>query len=185
VAVIVWYTDLQLPVQSVSITSILVSSIPVLGEVYSIQYYVIEVCQWLATGRWFSLGTPVSSNNKTDHHDITDILLKVLLNTRNLKTSPLFLISEKKDPTIIIFWSVSSICIPIILFETFDSGSYICTFVFFTSHKKSGRVKLTLQAQPPPLPISKMMWSHKCLPHVGYTNSHIIGIPSLFSGLSW
>ena len=26
-------------------------------------------------------GTPVSSTNKTDHHDIADILLKVALNT--------------------------------------------------------------------------------------------------------
>jgi hypothetical protein len=34
-------------------------------------------CQWLATGRWFSLGTPISSINKTDRHDITEILLKV------------------------------------------------------------------------------------------------------------
>ena len=25
-----------------------------------------KVCQWLATGRWFSLGTPVSYTNKTD-----------------------------------------------------------------------------------------------------------------------
>jgi hypothetical protein len=32
-------------------------------------------------GRWFSLGTPVSSTNKTDHDDITEILLKVALNT--------------------------------------------------------------------------------------------------------
>ena len=40
-----------------------------------------EVCQWLAIGRWFSPGTPVSSTNKTDRHDITEILLKVVLNT--------------------------------------------------------------------------------------------------------
>ena len=40
-----------------------------------------KVCQWLATGRWFSLCTPVSSTNKTDHHEITEILLKVALNT--------------------------------------------------------------------------------------------------------
>jgi hypothetical protein len=26
------------------------------------------ICQWLATGRWFFPGTPVSSTNKTDHH---------------------------------------------------------------------------------------------------------------------
>ena len=37
-----------------------------------------KVCQWLATGRWFS---PVSSTNKTDRHDITEILLKVALST--------------------------------------------------------------------------------------------------------
>jgi hypothetical protein len=43
-----------------------------------------KVCQWLATGRWFSPGTPVSSTNNTDHHDITVILSKVALNTINL-----------------------------------------------------------------------------------------------------
>jgi len=31
-------------------------------------------------GQWFSLGTPVSSTNKTDGHDIAEILLKVALN---------------------------------------------------------------------------------------------------------
>ena len=34
-----------------------------------------------ATGRWFCPGTPVSSTNKTDRHGITEILLKVALNT--------------------------------------------------------------------------------------------------------
>jgi hypothetical protein len=29
-----------------------------------------KVCQWLVTGRWFSPGIPVSSTNKTDHHDV-------------------------------------------------------------------------------------------------------------------
>jgi hypothetical protein len=32
-------------------------------------------------GPWFSQGTPVSFTNKTDSHDITEILLKVALNT--------------------------------------------------------------------------------------------------------
>jgi len=41
-----------------------------------------EICHWLATGRWFSLGTPVSSTKKTDRHIIAEILLKVALNTR-------------------------------------------------------------------------------------------------------
>ena len=40
-----------------------------------------KVYQWLVTGRWFSLGTPVSSTNKTDCYDITELLLKVVLNT--------------------------------------------------------------------------------------------------------
>ena len=35
-----------------------------------------KVCQWLTTGRWFSPGT---STNKTDRHDINEILLKVVL----------------------------------------------------------------------------------------------------------
>ena len=43
-----------------------------------------KVCQWLAAGLWFSLGTPVSSTNKTDRHAITEILLKVALNTITL-----------------------------------------------------------------------------------------------------
>ena len=40
-----------------------------------------KVCQWLATGRWFSPCPPVPSTNKTDRHDITEILLRVALNT--------------------------------------------------------------------------------------------------------
>jgi hypothetical protein len=37
-----------------------------------------KVCQWLATGRWFSL---ISSTNKNDCHDIAEILMKMALNT--------------------------------------------------------------------------------------------------------
>ena len=37
-----------------------------------------KVCQWLAVGQWFS---PVSSINKTDRHDMTEILLNVALKT--------------------------------------------------------------------------------------------------------
>jgi hypothetical protein len=33
--------------------------------------------------RWFSAGIPVSSTNKTDCHDITEVLLKVAVNTIN------------------------------------------------------------------------------------------------------
>ena len=52
-------------------------------KVYSIQHYVMKFV-WLATGLWFFAGTPVSSTNKTDRHNITEILLKVALNTITL-----------------------------------------------------------------------------------------------------
>ena len=54
------------------------------------------VCQSLATGRWFSPGTPVSSTSKTDCHDITTILLKVALNTIN----PILTLYNVKKQTI-------------------------------------------------------------------------------------
>jgi hypothetical protein len=43
-----------------------------------------KVCQWLTAGGWFSPGTPVSSTNKTDHYNITEILLKVALSNITL-----------------------------------------------------------------------------------------------------
>jgi len=65
VVVIVWWLDFQLPMQSVPLTTNVV------------------------TGLWFSLGTLVSSTNKTDRHDITEILLKVALNTINQTNQPI------------------------------------------------------------------------------------------------
>jgi hypothetical protein len=40
-----------------------------------------KVCQWFAAGRWQSPSIPISFTNETDCHDITEILLKVALNT--------------------------------------------------------------------------------------------------------
>jgi hypothetical protein len=42
--------------------------------------------QLLAHGLWFSPGTPASSTTKTGRHDISEILLKVALNTKNQKS---------------------------------------------------------------------------------------------------
>jgi hypothetical protein len=42
---------------------------------------MIKGCQWFATGRWVSPNTLISSTNKIDRLDITEILLKVTLNT--------------------------------------------------------------------------------------------------------
>ena len=57
-----------------------------------------KVCQWLATGRWLSPGLPVSSTNKTDRHDITEILLKVALNTIK-QTNHIIKVSYRKSPS--------------------------------------------------------------------------------------
>ena len=64
-----------------AITTNVVILNPAHGEVYSIQHYVIKVCQWLAAGQWDSPSTPVSSTNKTNRHDIAERLLKVALST--------------------------------------------------------------------------------------------------------
>ena len=50
------------------------------------------------TGPWFSPGSPVSSTNKTDLHDITEILLKVALNT--IKQTNIFWCMSYDDYTI-------------------------------------------------------------------------------------
>jgi hypothetical protein len=65
-------------VQSVPMTIKVASSNPAHGKVYLIQHYVIKFVSDLQQGLWFSL---VFSNNTTDHHDITEILLKWALNT--------------------------------------------------------------------------------------------------------
>ena len=63
-----------------------------------------QVCQWLVTGQWFSPGTPVSYTNKTDCHDIIEILLKVGLNTINL------------SPTCLCTWCNSFVSVDITFF---------------------------------------------------------------------
>ena len=81
--------------QSVPITTKVVSLNPAYGEVYSIQHNVINFVR-LAAGRWFSTDTQASSNNNTDCHDITEILLKVLLNTIMLTLNRLTATKPKK-----------------------------------------------------------------------------------------
>jgi hypothetical protein len=63
---IVWKLDLQLLMQPVPITTNVVNSNAAHGEAYSTQHYV---------------SFPVSSTNKTDRYDITEILLNEALNT--------------------------------------------------------------------------------------------------------
>ena len=58
--------------------------------------------QLLAYGRWFSPGTPAASTTKTGRHDISEILLKVALNTKNLIKS-----------IITVYWSLSGNSFPV------------------------------------------------------------------------
>jgi hypothetical protein len=67
--------------QSVPITTNFVSLNSANAEVYWIKHYVIKFVSDLQQVGGFFPGTPVSSINKTDHNDITEILLKVALNT--------------------------------------------------------------------------------------------------------
>ena len=71
-----------------------VSLNPVHGEVYLIQHYVIKFVSDLRQVGGFFLGTPVSSTNKTDLHDIAEIMLKVALSTINHK--PIYIIYRQK-----------------------------------------------------------------------------------------
>ena len=80
---IVWWIELQSPVQSVPITNKVVSSNRVHGDVYSIQHYVIKFVSHLRQVGCFSPDTPISYTNKTDRHDMTEILLKMALSTIN------------------------------------------------------------------------------------------------------
>jgi len=66
-----------------------------------------KVSQWLATGRLYSPGTPVSSTNITACNDITEILLKVALNTINHKPNQSLKLQPKTF--LVIRWSISHI----------------------------------------------------------------------------
>ena len=81
--VIVWKSDLQLPMQSVPITNNVVSSNPAQTRCtrYNILLYVIKFISYLRQVDGFLLILLVSSTNKIDLHDIAEKLLKVALIT--------------------------------------------------------------------------------------------------------
>ena len=49
-----------------------------------------KVCYWVATGWGFPPGTPISFTNKTDIHDINELLLKVALTTIYPNPNPIY-----------------------------------------------------------------------------------------------
>jgi hypothetical protein len=81
--VIVWYLDLQLHMKSMHITTNVVSSNTAHGGVYSIQHYVKRFVSDLQQVTGFLPGTPVSSTNKTERHDLAEILpLNIIIQSK-------------------------------------------------------------------------------------------------------
>ena len=80
--------DLQLPVQSVDITT-KDSSNSDHGEVYSIQHYMIKIvtCRGLVVLSGFS----VSSTNKTDRRVLTELLLQLALNIITITLNTIYI----------------------------------------------------------------------------------------------
>ena len=75
--------------QSVPITTNVVSSSPVHVEVYSIQRYVIKFVSGLRQVGVFFPGIPVFSTNKTDRHQITEILLRLESGVKHHNPNPI------------------------------------------------------------------------------------------------
>jgi hypothetical protein len=69
-----------------------------------------KVYQLLAHGRWFSPGTPASSTTKIGRHDITEILLKVVLKHQKSKSK-----SNKKNMGVLNF--------------------FLCVYIYFNESK--------------------------------------------------
>ena len=81
--VIIWQLDLQLPMQSVPITTKVVSLNPTHGKMY-LRHYVIKFVSDLWQISDSLLVLLISPTNKTNRQDITEILLKVALSTTTL-----------------------------------------------------------------------------------------------------
>ena len=81
-----------------------------------------DVCQLLATGQWFSPGPLVSFTNKTDCHDITEILLKVALNIIKPNQTILYLMYAASVPYFI--YCMQS------LFAPFSIVYSLCTILY-------------------------------------------------------
>ena len=77
-AKIVGYLNLHLPLQSVLITTNVVSVIPTCGSVYLKQIYTIKFVSYLRQVLGF-LWVLASVFNKTDRHNIAEKLFKVTL----------------------------------------------------------------------------------------------------------
>jgi hypothetical protein len=127
-------------VQSVPINTKVVSSNSAHGDVYFIQHYVIKCVSDFRQGCVFFNCTPVSSTNKTNHYDITEILLKialriifVLLPKNSVKqytvdVSFMWLYSLPQEQLCTLY-TVGFCCIMIYIWRTIACVFYLCDYI--------------------------------------------------------
>ena len=98
-----------------------------------------KVSQWLATGRWFSLGSPVSSTNKTDRRDITEILLKLESHIKHHQPKPIW--GQMKNERAIVILSGSKMtcckCVSSLEQNLSSDGSFFYLHPYFHILRKS------------------------------------------------
>ena len=134
---------LQKPMQSRSWSS----SDLVHVEVYSIQHYVIKFVKDLRQVGgvfWRQGGTPVSSTNRNDAHDITETLLKMALNAITLTLTLLIIVCPlliyTSDSTHFLSYPLTCICLitswPTFLIHVYQLNS--------SSRKEESRGSITL-----------------------------------------
>jgi hypothetical protein len=99
------------------------------------------------TGQWFSPGTPVSSTNKTDLHDITEILLKVALNTIDLNLNLNLKRREKNGDYYIIslsifmyYWRMAILMLKHSLINEGNIGNIVVDLVLHLLDQTSGKL---------------------------------------------
>jgi len=95
-----------------------------------------KVCQWLATGRWFSPGPPVSSTNKTDRHDMHNWNI-VESGVKHHNSSPQLIEHTHTQK---------------------DHNVFRCKFQALIWHKIVSMLNRFIGSQHPPL-FSKIIWS--------------------------
>ena len=83
--------------------------------------------RWFAPGRWFSPCIPVSAINKTYRHDITEILLKLALNT--ITSNPTRYLRRKLVNNLHVWAIKNRIVSQFIDINSNDNVSYVFVFL--------------------------------------------------------
>ena len=148
-----------------------------------------KVCQWLATGRWFSPSPLVFSTNKADLYDITEILFKMALNTikqTNIKHMHTFIyifFLQKSSTTLrtfdrtvsndLLYWSYLQLLVSIVSF-LHKGYTIVCSHYLFLLLKESCGISLFVSLRVFPFT------AHLAENHVSYCH-HLVSIVIVWS----